>query len=442
MGVERAAIYLRISSDRAGEALGVARQEADCRALCEQRGWPVAGVYADNDTSAYSGKPRPAYLALLEDVKAGKVDAIVAWDPDRLHRRPIELEAFIPLVDGVEIAMVMAGYYDLTTANGRMVARMLGATARHESEHKSERVRRKMLELAADGKPSGGGHRPFGFMADRVTPDPAEAPIVRDGVDMIVSGRSLHAVTRAWNVRGARTVAGKFWTPPKVRRVLLSPRVAGLREHKGEVVGPAVWPALVERDRWEQCRAILTNPARQTSGPRTLWLSGFLVCGRCGTKLAASKHNGYSCRGCNGISVKREPVEDLIGGLVCALLADGLPAVIPEGDAAEITARLAEIDARLRQWDADSNAGLVDRARWLAATQALNREADTLRRAYGALSPVSRAVGPIDRNAWAALDLDRKTAVLGELVERIVVYPTPSRARAFTADRIEVRWLR
>jgi Resolvase, N terminal domain len=50
----RAAIYYRISQDD-GTALGVARQEADCRSLCGRRGWTVAAVHTDNNISASSG---------------------------------------------------------------------------------------------------------------------------------------------------------------------------------------------------------------------------------------------------------------------------------------------------------------------------------------------------------------------------------------------------
>src|SRR5205807_989252 len=93
--VPRAAgIYCRISDDREGSAAGVRRQEADCRGLAARRGWEVAEVYVDNDVSAYSGRMRPAYRRLLEDVKAGHVDAVVVWHLDRLHRRPAELEEF------------------------------------------------------------------------------------------------------------------------------------------------------------------------------------------------------------------------------------------------------------------------------------------------------------------------------------------------------------
>src|SRR5262245_34843096 len=139
----RAAIYTRISSDPNDTQLGVRRQEADCREHCRQRGWTVGAVFTDNDTSAYSGKPRKHYDEMLLALKAGEVDAVVAWHPDRLHRAPKELEAFIDLIDatGAAVATVKAGDYDLTTPTGRMTARIVGAVARHESEHKSTRIR-------------------------------------------------------------------------------------------------------------------------------------------------------------------------------------------------------------------------------------------------------------------------------------------------------------
>src|SRR5207249_3922881 len=65
-----AAIYCRISDDRQGHALGVTRQEQDCRALADRKGWPIADVYVDNDLSAYNGKNRPSYRRLLDDIKA------------------------------------------------------------------------------------------------------------------------------------------------------------------------------------------------------------------------------------------------------------------------------------------------------------------------------------------------------------------------------------
>lgn len=183
---QHAAIYCRISDDRVGAGLGVARQEEDCRALARRSGWSVSRVFTDNDLSAYSGKPRPAYRTLLEDVRSGGVDGVLVWHPDRLHRPPRELEEFIDAVDvaGIPILTVQAGQYDLSTATGRMTARIAGAVARHESEHKSERIRRKHEELAQRGMVSGGGDRPFGYEDDRKTTCPSEAALLATQPDV------------------------------------------------------------------------------------------------------------------------------------------------------------------------------------------------------------------------------------------------------------------
>jgi DNA invertase Pin-like site-specific DNA recombinase len=159
----RAAVYCRISQDRNGEGLGVERQREDCEALAERNGWELGDVYTDNDLSAYTGKRRPEYARLCADIEAGTVDVVLAWDPDRLHRSPSELETFIDLIEssGARVATVNSGEVDLSSASGRMTARVVGAVARHESEHKSERLRRKHVELAENGKVSGGGRRPF-----------------------------------------------------------------------------------------------------------------------------------------------------------------------------------------------------------------------------------------------------------------------------------------
>src|SRR5437773_12009904 len=124
-----AAIYARISSDPTGEQLGVIRQIDDCRADAERRGWPIRDVYVDADRSAYSGKPRPEYLRLLDDIASGAVDAVVVWHLDRLHRQPRELEDFFSICDsaGVKDLASVWGDVDLATDDGRFMARILGA---------------------------------------------------------------------------------------------------------------------------------------------------------------------------------------------------------------------------------------------------------------------------------------------------------------------------
>ena len=119
------------------------RQKADCRELAKRLGWQVVATFIDNDISAYSGAPRPQYRAMLDAVRSGQVRAVIAWHPDRLHRRIVELEAFIDLLDtrGVEVRTVTAGDLDLSSATGRMNARIVGAVAQKEVEQTKDRIR-------------------------------------------------------------------------------------------------------------------------------------------------------------------------------------------------------------------------------------------------------------------------------------------------------------
>ncbi|KPC65913.1 recombinase, partial [Streptomyces sp. NRRL F-6602] len=184
----RAVIYVRISQDRTGSHLGVDRQREDCEALAEHNGWEVVEVYVDNDLSAYSGKPRPDYRRMLADLEDGTATVVIAWHTDRLHRSPTELEEYIDLSQrrGIDTHTVQAGDLDLSTSSGRMTARIHGAVARHESEHKAERVARARLQKAKAGL-WGGGIRPFGWgvptgetqkKTDRKTGEEVEVPVL------------------------------------------------------------------------------------------------------------------------------------------------------------------------------------------------------------------------------------------------------------------------
>ena len=120
-GVTNAAIYCRISYDREGAGLGVARQRSDCEALAAQRNWTVTDVFEDNDISAYSGRRRPGYEQLLQHIRAGAVDVVVAWHTDRLHRSPTELEDYITACEARNVATITVSPTK-TSSTGRSIS--------------------------------------------------------------------------------------------------------------------------------------------------------------------------------------------------------------------------------------------------------------------------------------------------------------------------------
>lgn len=401
------AVYLRISSDATGEGLGVARQEADCRAFAARHGWEVGHVYSDNDTSAYSGKPRPDYERLLADIESGTVQTLVVWHTDRLHRSPKDLERFIDLAErtGLRVETVKAGPLDLASASGRAVARTLGAWARFESEHKSDRIRRKLAENAAEGKPHG-GPRPYGWELDKRTPRESEAVVIREAYERVLAGVPIRALVRDFNSRGLLNASGGAWKHTTLLGVLRNARHAGLRIHHGEVVGEAAWAGIVPAETWRAVERVLSAQSRVTTpgrAGRLNLLSGIATCAVCGAPLRVGHSRNvkaYRCASAH-VSRTRDPLERFITQVVVERLGrpDAARLLVPEDDGGAREA--AELGAeRVRQ-------RLDDAAVSFAAGRLTTRQLEVI---TGTLRPELAAL-----EAAAAPPPDR-AAVLGALV--------------------------
>lgn len=176
----------------------------------------------------------------------------------------------------LQIQTVTAGTIDLSSASGRMVARMLGAAAQHEVEHARERMKRKKAQTAAEGKYRG-GPRPFGYESGGVTVRESEAKIVREATTALLAGRTLASVARELRETGVTGTRGKPIRYNNLRDMLLRPRNAGLLArglpnrslgtnrgaYEFEVIGTAEWPALVPEDEWRALVTVLTDPSRR-----------------------------------------------------------------------------------------------------------------------------------------------------------------------------------
>jgi len=214
----RAAIYCRVSQDRAGADRDVTRQAEDCRALCVRRGWVVAKVYADDDRGVYGSRPRPAWQQLITDVHAGAIDAVVGWHVDKLTRSPRDLEDVLGLADNYGVALAtVTGKVDLSDPAGRLVARMLGAAARYEAKDYTQRRQQQRRRAAEAGLIAGWGPRPFGYSDDRLTLVDTEAAIIRGCATRVLAGESLAGV--CWDLArsGITTPGGQWWLPTTLR---------------------------------------------------------------------------------------------------------------------------------------------------------------------------------------------------------------------------------
>jgi site-specific DNA recombinase len=468
MTTTRAAIYTRISADQTGEGLGVQRQLEDCTALAERLGWEVVAHHDDNDISAYNGKTRPGFEALLDSMKTGQVDALICWHPDRLYRSVRDLERLIEIADAarVQIRTVNGGDLDLSNSSGRMLARILGSVARQESEHKAERQRRANMQKAEAGTWQT-SNRCFGYTMTGEPLEP-EATAYRTAVADVLAGKSIRKVAMEWNAKGLQTtLAGTTqkrngkeylvpgtWNSPRVRRLLVRPRYAGLKVHRGKVVGNGDWTPLIDEDTHRGLVAYLSDPARVkcTSFERKYVGSGVYVCGKCGGKMKAARPGGrttpaYVCRDHSHVLRSGEPVDALVSAVVVRrlsqpdahLLLDSTRADIPQlhMDRNALQARLDDLADVFAE-------GGIDASQLRRGTSSLRGKlagidaqlADAVR-----TDPVAGLIADRDllQERWEATS----PAIKGQIIEALMtvtILPCPKGQRVFDPQYVRIDW--
>jgi site-specific DNA recombinase len=460
--VIRAAVYARISSDREGDNLAVSRQLADCEQLAGRRDWKVVERYVDSDISAYSGKRRPEYLRMLDDIEAGAVEAVVVYHADRLHRHPRELEDFIDLCQRTNTKLAtVSGDVDLSTHEGQLIARIQGAVARKESDDKSRRIRRKHEELAAAGKVSGGGSRPYGYEADKRTIRPEEAEVIRACARRALAGDSLRSICVDLNERGILSAGGRRWTSQALRRMLMSGRISGQREHRGEIVARAEWPAIVTPRETQQLRAKLGDPDRRTNrASRRYLLTRLLRCSHCGGVLVSRPRadgvrryvcaSGPGLAGCGKTTVVADPLERFVAaGVLHRLESPRLPEAItrsPNGaDGSEWQAEVERTQAKLDELAELWADGEITRGEWLKARAPIEKRQTLAKKKLAALNRATALVPFIGdanrvREQWQTMTLSRQHQIVAALLDHVVVGPARRGYNRFDESRLQPAW--
>lgn len=435
--VTRAAIYCRISQDSTGEGLGVDRQLVDCRALCAARGWEIAVEHIDNDVSAFSGKRRPAFEALLDAVSSGQVDTAVVWRTDRLARRGKDVQRFLDAAEAHKVGLTSCTEPEFTGSTGLLMLRIISGFAEHESSVKSERVARKSLQRAESGDWRPDGSRTFGFTQNG-EPHPIEADLYREAADRVLAGETVSALATDWAGRGVMTATGKRWLVGNLRRMLQVPRHAGLVTYQGKILGAGNWQPLIDRHRWYALQTALRERApRQERRIRKHLLTGLAVCelGHRMNGVTKRKHSQatdwfveYRCQEC-GCTIRAEPLEENVEMRALRYMLDDYVYDVPDTDNLD---EINDLKARLAQLGNDYYVEqVIDRDTFFASREPLERQIAALE----ALPVIERITTEEVLRQWRDGTVAWKRSRLDLLIDKIEVRrghgPANERARIF-----------
>ena len=188
MAPRRAALYLRVSTDRQTTD----NQRIALAAIARRRGWEVVAVYEDNGISGAKGRHRrPALDRMLKDAQRRRFDVVMVKALDRLGRSLVDLLATMEHlhVCGVDL-YVDRQNIDTTTPTGRLLFQITGAFAEFEREMIRSRIRAGLERARKYGTRSG---RPIG-----------RPKLPRERRQAIIAARerglSIRAIARETNV--------------------------------------------------------------------------------------------------------------------------------------------------------------------------------------------------------------------------------------------------
>jgi hypothetical protein len=263
----------------------------------------------------------------MADVRAGRFDVVVLWEPSRGDRRLTGWSTFLDECRTRSMKVHITSHrhtYELANPREWRTLAEDGVDSAWESEKTSLRIRRDMADAAERGIPH--GRLAYGFVRhyDSVTrdlveqvPDPERAPVVREIIGRIASGDAICAIQRDLDARGIPGPTGGCWARSTIVRLVLEGWCyIGKRRHNGGPLLDGNWPAIVGEDVYWRAVAVLSDPARKKQADKrggikpggAKWLCSYIgTCAKCGAGLAVQhrlrggqKEPQYRCSSSRG----------------------------------------------------------------------------------------------------------------------------------------------
>ncbi|MEV3858443.1 recombinase family protein [Streptomyces sp. NPDC050095] len=494
--------YARISDigelgdGRDGEE-GVTRQKEDVRDLLKIRSLTLHRMYVDNDLSAYKRRVvRPDFQELVDDLEAGSISGVAAYNIDRVTRQPRELERLIDIYEDARRPMVFAttaGDYDLSTPDGRFNARLYVMIANKFSADAARRVARQKKAEAMQGKLHK-GVTGFGWRDDG-SAEPVEAALINKAHADILKGKLLGEVHAEWvalGVRSRQTPPGRNISYTSVGYIVTNPRLCGYvvyvpqaeREKRGKldlsefllersdgtpVIGE--WETVCSPEQWRAVVDVLK--ARKSSGRgrkkgttvTKRLLTRLARCGECAGGMQSMMYTRgttsyerhgffYVCLkaagGCGGVSRSGPPVEALVEAAflermrrIAGNKRAGQPEINPALTAAR--ARLDQVLAEIAEARQLREAGEFPLREFVREIKRLDELKDSLEAEVSSMNAAGAETGTTAAERiireWGTYTVPMKRSAFDRFIEAVVIQKQARGGNhTFRPDLIDAVW--
>ena len=319
---KNAAIYCRVSTeDQAREGFSLPEQRERLEAFCKCKGYEIYDYYEDAGISAKTGNHRPEFDRMLEDIKAKKINTIVTLKLDRLTRSVYDWENIMNFLDQNNAYLDCANdEINTTTANGKLISRLLMSVSQNEIERTSERTKIGLVGAIKSGNiPS---QTPFGYKREnkKLVPNPLTKDIVVRMYQLYFEGNSYQKIANIFN---KENVGNKKWRDNTILNMIENPIYKGDFIHGKRTNHPTYYENVVEpiisKKLWEDCQEQSRKNARNYTRRNDYIFFQKIICPHCHRIMACKAPGGkkkkyiyYQCNECKTYIREDKLIELLI----------------------------------------------------------------------------------------------------------------------------------
>ncbi len=328
---KKCGLYLRVSTeDQAREGFSLPEQKERLENFCKFKSYEIIDYYEDAGISAKTGNHRPEFERLKDDIKAKKINTIVALKLDRITRSIYDWENLMTFLQENDAFLDCANdEINTISANGKMISRLLMSVSQNEIERTSERTKIGLAGAIKQGHiphvaPLGYKHEDKKLVIDYSTKD-----IIIRIFDLYYNGYSYQKISNLFNEE--KILEKDNWRDSTIQTILENEIYKGDFVHGKRTKSPTYYKDVVEpiisKEMWEDCQVQKKKNSRSYQRTLTYLYLQKLKCPKCNRILggkATTKKNGnsyfyYYCNDCK-IEFKEKIINDYFAQFISELV--------------------------------------------------------------------------------------------------------------------------
>ncbi len=286
------------------------------RQLCQYKGFEIYDVYKDAGISAKDMQHRADFQRMMDDMKKGLINYIVAYKLDRVTRSVRDLEVLITTLEENNCYLICdRDDVNTSTANGRFFVRMLTVLSQLEIEIVSERTKFGLGGAIKAGHIP--GNCPLGYYRDKdkvMKKDVSTSKVIERIFELYLEGKSYQQIANLFNQEKVLYPEKKKWTDSVIEKIINNriyigdyeryKRVAKAQGKEPEIYMNVVEP-IITRAMWEEIQRQKEINQRAYCRNRIYIFFQKLICPTCGAVMTCKGSGGkkrnyvyYHCAKC------------------------------------------------------------------------------------------------------------------------------------------------